>query len=164
MTASLIRNQIGPGSTGRYALTAYNNPSSVTVHRINADGTLGDEVKQAAALDCGIFAHQVCATPTNDAAILVCRGNDAGKGKPEDPGALKVFTFKDGQLANRTTVAPEGGYGGLRQAPVEALLTGICGPFVLGLFRRIDGKVDNARSRVGLARGPRPLGDPAPWK
>ena len=64
----------------------------------------------------------------------------------------------------RAQVAPEGGYGGLRQAPVEALLTGICGPFVLGLFRRIDGKVDNARSRVGLARGPRPLGDPAPWK
>ena len=36
----------------------------------------------------------------------------------------------------RAQVAPEGGYGGLRQAPVEALLTGICGPFVLGLFRR----------------------------
>jgi rod shape-determining protein MreD len=64
----------------------------------------------------------------------------------------------------RAQVAPEGGYGGLRQAPVEALLTGICGPFVLGLFRRIDGKVDTARSRVGLARGPRPLGDPTPWK
>jgi rod shape-determining protein MreD len=64
----------------------------------------------------------------------------------------------------RAQVSPEGGYGGLRQAPVEALLTGICGPFVLGLFRRIDGKVDNARSRVGLARGPRPLWDPAPWK
>jgi hypothetical protein len=59
----------------------------------------------------------------------------------------------------RAQVAPEGGYGGLRQAPVEALLTGFAGPFVLGLFRRIDGKVDNARSRVGLARGPRAFGD-----
>jgi rod shape-determining protein MreD len=59
----------------------------------------------------------------------------------------------------RAQVAPEGGYGGLRQAPVEALLTGFAGPFVLGLFRRIDGRVDNARSRVGLSRGPRPFGD-----
>jgi rod shape-determining protein MreD len=54
----------------------------------------------------------------------------------------------------RAQVAPEGGYGGLRQAPIEALLTGLAGPIVLGLFRRIDGKVDTARSRVGLARGP----------
>jgi hypothetical protein len=30
---------------------------------------------------------------------------------------------------------------------------------VLGLLRRIDGKIDTARSRVGLARGPRTLGD-----
>lgn len=59
----------------------------------------------------------------------------------------------------RGQVAPEGGYGGLRQAPLEALLTGFAGPFVLGLLRRIDGKVDAARSRVGLARGPRTLGD-----
>jgi rod shape-determining protein MreD len=55
----------------------------------------------------------------------------------------------------RAQVAPEGGYGGLRQAPVEAVLTAIAGPFVLGLLRRIDGKVDAVRSRVGLSRGPR---------
>jgi 6-phosphogluconolactonase (cycloisomerase 2 family) len=97
--------------TGAYALTAYNNPSGVTVHRINPDGTVGEEVKQAAALDGGIYGHQVRVTPANNAAILVTRGNDAAKGKPEDPGALKVFTFKDGQLANRASVAPGGGYG-----------------------------------------------------
>jgi rod shape-determining protein MreD len=59
----------------------------------------------------------------------------------------------------RAQVAPEGGYGGLRQAPVEALLTAFAGPFVLGLLRRIDGKIDTVRSRVGLSRGPRTLGD-----
>ena len=32
----------------------------------------------------------------------------------------------------RAQVAPEGGYGGLRQAPLEALLTGIVAPVVLG--------------------------------
>jgi 6-phosphogluconolactonase len=97
--------------TGTYALAAHNDPSSVTVLRINADGSLGAEIKQAAALDCGIFAHQIRVTPANDAAILVCRGNDADKDKPEDPGCLKVFTFKDGQLENRSSVAPNGGYG-----------------------------------------------------
>jgi 6-phosphogluconolactonase len=97
--------------TGSYALVAYNNPSGVTVHRIAADGTVGDEVKQAAALDGGIFAHQIRTTPANDAAILVTRGNDAAGGKPEDPGALKLFSFRDGQLANRGSVAPDGGYG-----------------------------------------------------
>jgi 6-phosphogluconolactonase len=97
--------------TGRFALVAYNNPSSVSVHRINADGTVGDEVAQATSLDRGIFAHQIRVTPANDAAILVCRGNDAAKGKPEDPGALKLFSFRDGQLTNLVSVAPNGGYG-----------------------------------------------------
>lgn len=55
----------------------------------------------------------------------------------------------------RAQVAPDSGYGGLRQAPLEALLTGLCGPPVLGLLRRIDGKLEAARARVGLARGTR---------
>jgi hypothetical protein len=55
----------------------------------------------------------------------------------------------------RAQVAPESGYGGLRQAPLEALLTGVCGPAVLGLLRRIDGKFEAARGRVGLRGGPR---------
>jgi rod shape-determining protein MreD len=59
----------------------------------------------------------------------------------------------------RAQVAPEGGYGGLRQAPIEAVLTAIAGPFVLGLLRRIDGKIDATRARVGLSRGPRAVGD-----
>jgi 6-phosphogluconolactonase len=97
--------------TGSYALVAYNNPSGVTVHRIAADGTVGEEVKQVTRPDGGIFAHQIRVTPANDAAILVTRGNDAAGSKPEDPGGLKLFSFKDGQLTNRGSVAPDGGYG-----------------------------------------------------
>jgi len=52
----------------------------------------------------------------------------------------------------------------LRQAPLEAFLTGICGPFVLGLLRRIDGKIEAARARVGLSRGPRQTLNPFGWK
>jgi 6-phosphogluconolactonase len=97
--------------TGRYALIAYNRPSAVSVHRLEPDGTIGEEVKQAATLDTGIYAHQIRVTPDNSAAILVTRGNDAEKDKPEDPGALKVFGFKDGQLTNRASIAPGGGLG-----------------------------------------------------
>src|SRR5205085_10940104 len=85
--------------------------SSVTVHRLAADGTIAEEVKQKAALDCGIYAHQILVTPANDAAILMARRNDAAAGKPQDPGALKIFALRDGQLANRGTVAPGGGFG-----------------------------------------------------
>jgi len=55
----------------------------------------------------------------------------------------------------RARVTPEGGYGGLKDAPLEALLTGVAGPFVLGLLRRIDGKLEATRARVGLGRGAR---------
>ncbi len=98
-------------ATGSYALIAYNNPSGVTVHRINPDGTLGEPVMQPGNLDTGIFAHQVRVTPSNRAAILVTRGNDAAGGKPEDPGALKLFGFSDGVLSNLQSVAPGRGYG-----------------------------------------------------
>jgi 6-phosphogluconolactonase (cycloisomerase 2 family) len=98
-------------ATGSYSLVAHNSPAGVTVHRINRDGTLGEQVKQPASLDCGIFGHQVLTTPSNRMAIFVARGNDAAGGKPEDPGALKVLTFKDGVLTNLAAVAPGKGYG-----------------------------------------------------
>lgn len=94
---------------GAFALTAYNNPSGVTVHRIAADGTLGEEVRQEVTPDGGIYGHQVLAAPDNATVILVARGNDAAGGRPEDPGALKVFGFQGGQLTLRQTVAPNGG-------------------------------------------------------
>jgi 6-phosphogluconolactonase len=97
--------------SGRYALIAYNRPSAVSVHRLGDDGIIGEEVKQAATLDTGIYAHQIRVTPDNAAVVLVTRGNDAEPGKPEDPGALKVFAFKEGQLTNRASIAPGGGIG-----------------------------------------------------
>jgi rod shape-determining protein MreD len=52
----------------------------------------------------------------------------------------------------RAQVSHEGGYGGLRQAPIEALLTGLFAPPVLWLLGRVDGRLDPARLRVGLSR------------
>jgi 6-phosphogluconolactonase len=102
---------ISVDGAGEYALIAYNDPSGVTVHRINKDGTLGELVNQPTKPDVGIYAHQIRTTPSNRTAILVTRGNNAAGGKPEDPGALKVFGFKDGVLTKLSSIAPGNGLG-----------------------------------------------------
>src|SRR6202163_1216894 len=79
-----------------HVLVAFNNPSALRVYRINRDATLGEEVKQPGPIDAGIYGHQVRVSPDNRLAVLVTRGNDAAGGKPEDPGALKIFNYKDG--------------------------------------------------------------------
>src|SRR5437667_9277795 len=48
---------------GRHLLVAYNDPSGVSVHVINADGSVGAEVPQAGGLDVGIYAHQIRVLP-----------------------------------------------------------------------------------------------------
>jgi 6-phosphogluconolactonase (cycloisomerase 2 family) len=78
----------------------------VTVHRLNADGSIGEEVPQDPKLDFGIYAHQVRMTPGDKTLILCSRGNDAANGKPEDPGHIEVFAVKDGRLSNLQTIKP----------------------------------------------------------
>jgi 6-phosphogluconolactonase (cycloisomerase 2 family) len=95
---------------GTHVLTAYNDPSGLTVHRINPDGTIGSLVEQPSALDVGIYGHQVRVDPSNKMVILVTRGNGPTPTKPEDPGALKVFGYNDGVLTNRVSIAPGGGF------------------------------------------------------
>jgi 6-phosphogluconolactonase (cycloisomerase 2 family) len=97
--------------SGRYVLTAYNEPSALSVHRIGEDGRVGDAVRQPEGLDTGFYAHQVRVLPSNRAVVLVTRGNDAAGGKAEEPGALKLFSFEDGVLRNVDSIAPNGGYG-----------------------------------------------------
>ena len=95
---------------GNHIVVAYNEPSGATVHRIAADGTLGATEPQAADLDFGVYAHQVRVDPSNRMVIVITRGNGPTATKPEDPGALKVFGYKNGVLTNRASVAPNGGY------------------------------------------------------
>ncbi|MGC2125764.1 MAG: beta-propeller fold lactonase family protein [Xanthobacteraceae bacterium] len=96
---------------GAFLLTAYNNPSAVTVHRLNADGAVGAPVAQPDDLDMGIYAHQVRAAPGNRVVLLVTRGNHAEAGKPEDPGAIKAYRFDNGMLRNLASIAPGNGLG-----------------------------------------------------
>src|ERR1700747_759161 len=92
-----------------FILVAFNNPSAVRVYRINPDFTPGEEVKQPGSIDAGIFDHQVRVSLDNRLAILVTRGNEGTPTKPEDPGALKVFDYRDGVLTNEVSIAPNGG-------------------------------------------------------
>ena len=97
--------------TGRFVLTAFNDPSSVTVHSLNPDGTLGQMVNQPARLDTGIYAHQVRAIPSNRSVIVIARGNNATASRPEDPGGINVFGFDNGILSPLEHVAPGNGLG-----------------------------------------------------
>ncbi len=97
--------------SGEYLLTAYNNPSHITVHRLNADGSIGAPVTQPEKLDTGIYAHQVLTAPSNRLVTLVARGNDAEPGKAEDPGAIKTFSFENGVLRDLASIAPGTGLG-----------------------------------------------------
>lgn len=96
---------------GEHVLIAYNDPSGLTVHRIEADGSIGNEVNQPVKPDTGIYAHQVRVTGSNRSVIVVARGNDAKPQRAEDPGALKVFGYDEGRLTARASIAPSGGYG-----------------------------------------------------
>lgn len=97
--------------SARHLLVAYNDPSGVSVHTINPDGTVGSEVAQSSSLDVGIYGHQVRVLPANDAVVLVTRGNEPTSTTREDPGALKVFRYTDGKLANVASIAPSNGIG-----------------------------------------------------
>jgi len=91
---------------GEYLLTAYNDPSSLTVHHINQDGTIGNRVDQPNQLDTGKYAHQIRATPDNQQVIMVTRGNNAPGDNPVNPGSLKTYGFKSGVLTNLGAIQP----------------------------------------------------------
>jgi 6-phosphogluconolactonase len=95
----------------RHLLVAFSNPSGLKVYRVNPDASPGAEIVQREAIDPGIYAHQIRVSLDNRLAILVTRGHDAAAGKPEEPGALKVFRYEDGRLTGEVSVAPGGGYG-----------------------------------------------------
>ena len=96
---------------GTHMLAAYNDPSGLTVHRLLPDGTIGTQVRPVEPLDFGIYGHQVRVDPSGQTVILATRGNGPTATKAEDPGALKIFSYRNGVLANRLSIAPGGGFG-----------------------------------------------------
>ena len=96
---------------GEYLLVAYNFPSGISVYKIKGDGSIGDEVPQPENLEVGIYFHQIRATPSDKSILIVARGNNPAGTKPEDPGSLHVYGFKNGVLSSMRKIAPNGGYG-----------------------------------------------------
>ena len=94
---------------GKHLLVAYNDPSGISVHAINSNGSVGAEVPQPGNLDVGIYGHQVRVMASNKSVILVTRGNQATATTKEDPGAVKLFRYDDGKLANVASIAPSNG-------------------------------------------------------
>jgi len=102
--------QLAVDPTAKHVLVAYSVPSGVTVHRLEADGTLGAEVPPSGHLDVGTYAHHVQADPSSKFVALVTRGNGPQPGRPEDPGGLKIFAYRDGVLSNLKSIAPNKGF------------------------------------------------------
>jgi 6-phosphogluconolactonase (cycloisomerase 2 family) len=97
--------------SGNHLLIAYNQPSNLTVHTLNADGSIGDPVAQREPVDVGIYAHQVRVAPSGNLVVVSARGSDATATAPAAPGALKVFRFSDGQLTSEKSVTDGDGSG-----------------------------------------------------
>lgn len=92
---------------GEYLISAYSAPSGISVHRLAPDGMVGEEIEQAERLDVGFYAHAVRVMPSNRTVLLITRGNEPVSGvSTEDPGALYLYGFDNGQLTNKQVVAP----------------------------------------------------------
>jgi len=132
-------------ASGRHLLVAYNDPSSLSVHTINADGSVGVEVPQAAGLDTGIYGHQIRVMPSNKGVILVTRGNQPTASTREDPGAVKVFRYDEGKLTNRASIAPGKGIGMSKTGTID-----LTQPFVKSLVAKLD-KAEAQRDQLKAA-------------
>ena len=97
--------------SGTHLLASLTDPANLTVYRIMPDGTIGSEVKQNAPLNFGNHPHQVRMDPSNKTVFLMTRGDAPTARHAENSGALKLYSYDDGQLANSETVAPNQGFG-----------------------------------------------------
>jgi 6-phosphogluconolactonase (cycloisomerase 2 family) len=94
--------------SGRYVLASDSDPSRISVHRLRADGTIGQEIVSPGTLDFGIHAHQIRIDPSNQTVVLPCRGDSVNG--TELPGSLRLFAFKDGILTARQSIGPGNGF------------------------------------------------------
>jgi hypothetical protein len=93
--------------SGTYVLTAFNDPSSATVHRLNADGTLGQWSTGDPRRD---LRPSNPAVPSNRTVIVIARGNNAPL-RGGRPGLHHVFGFANGILSPLQSIAPGTGLG-----------------------------------------------------
>jgi 6-phosphogluconolactonase (cycloisomerase 2 family) len=96
-------------SKGRYVAIAYPIAKTLSIHRIAADGSLGDAVVQTARLEAGNYLHQVRFLPDDRTVLVMARGTTPTATAPEQLGSIRLFPFRDGQLSQGQILAPNGG-------------------------------------------------------
>lgn len=144
----------------RHVLVAYPGPSDLGVHRLSADGRIGEAVPQPAPFRLGKTAHQILALPSGRAVVVPVRGTDAEGGHPEDPGSLEVFDYADGRLTHRQSIAPDAGYGfGPRHVDFHPtkpwMLLSIERQDEIALFDLEGERIAGPRARVSTLERPR---------
>ena len=83
-----------------HLLLAYNDPSDVTVHRLDAEGRIGAQVPQS-SIDFGDTVHQVRVIPPGTLAIVpACAHHPTG----DIPGAVGVYRYENGRLAPHSRI------------------------------------------------------------
>lgn len=95
--------------SGTYALLAFNRPGAIRVYAINSDGSAGPEVMQVEPIDAGNYPHQARVTADGKTVLTVALGTNPSATQAEEPGAINVFAFAQGQLRAQKIVAPQGG-------------------------------------------------------
>ncbi|CAH2798129.1 MAG: hypothetical protein CPDRYMAC_4746 [uncultured Paraburkholderia sp.] len=94
---------------GSLLTIAYNEPSEVSLHRLEQDGRISENNR--GALHAGAYAHHVRFSPDEESLIVSARGNDPEGNRNEDPGSLEIFRIRDSKLERAGTIAPLQGYG-----------------------------------------------------
>ncbi len=84
----------------QHLLLAYNDPSALTVHRLQPNGGIGDAIAQG-DLQLGPFVHQVRVTPSGQFVVApACAHHETGV----DPGFISVLSYADGRLEPLTRI------------------------------------------------------------
>ncbi|PYB76568.1 3-carboxymuconate cyclase [Pseudomonas sp. LB-090624] len=96
---------LGLDRQDRFAVVAYNQSSTLSVHPIKADGSVSPAVPQGQVPQAGIFTHQVTFTPNDRFVIALARGNDAVKQVPDQPGSVNTFALDEQGLLHKVSVA-----------------------------------------------------------
>lgn len=90
-------------ATEEHVLIAYNDPPDVTVHRIGADGSIGQQVAQP-ALGFGPTVHQVRVTPPGNIAVVPCCAHHPNGALA---GSVGLYGYSNGRLAPLARMAAD---------------------------------------------------------
>ncbi|WP_372439003.1 beta-propeller fold lactonase family protein, partial [Pandoraea sputorum] len=91
---------LGLDHQNHFAVVAYNQSATLSVHPIKDDGSVSPAVAQNQVPEAGIFTHQVTFTPGDKTVVALARGNDAVGQVPDQPGSINTFNIDDqGRLA-----------------------------------------------------------------